>query len=102
MLSVVPEIPCSMLRQNYSLSAESMAATKRDTHPIDTMLAISDVLTHPRLAQLYTRVRERDTATVDELAAGRQLVDNDLRRCESTHRHGSTRARDRNHPSRTP
>ena len=47
-----------------------MAATKRDTHPIDTMLAISDVLTHPRLAQLYTRVRERDTATVDELATG--------------------------------
>ena len=44
-----------------------MAATKRDTHPIDTMLAISDVLTHPRLAQLYTRVPERDTATVDEL-----------------------------------
>lgn len=47
-----------------------MAATNQDTHPVDAMLAISDVLTNRRLAQLYTHVLERDNVTVEELAVG--------------------------------
>lgn len=41
-----------------------------DSHPLDTMLAVSDVIQSDRLAQLYTRVLELDSPTVEELAEG--------------------------------
>lgn len=40
------------------------------SHPLDTMLAVSDVIRNERLAQLYTRVLELDSPTVEELAEG--------------------------------
>lgn len=40
------------------------------SHPLDAMLAISDVIQNDRLAQLYTRVLERDSPTIEDLAAG--------------------------------
>lgn len=41
-----------------------------DSHPLDTMLAISDVIQNERLARLYAHVLELDTPTVEELAVG--------------------------------
>jgi len=40
------------------------------SHPLDTMLAVSDVIRNDRLAQLYTCVLEHDSPTVEELAEG--------------------------------
>jgi hypothetical protein len=40
-----------------------------DSHPLDTMLAVSDVIQNERLARLYGRVLELDTPTVEELAS---------------------------------
>ncbi|WP_251344572.1 helix-turn-helix domain-containing protein [Haloplanus halophilus] len=40
------------------------------SHPLDTMLAVSDVIQNNRLAQLYTRVLDLDAPTVEELAEG--------------------------------
>lgn len=40
------------------------------SHPLDTMLAVSDVIRNDRLAQLYARVLELDSPTVEELAEG--------------------------------
>lgn len=40
------------------------------SHPLDTMMAISDVIQNERLARLYARVLELDTPTVEELAEG--------------------------------
>jgi DNA-binding Lrp family transcriptional regulator len=45
----------------------SNAAT-RDSHPLDAMLAISDVVTNQRYAQIYARVLTLDTPTVEELS----------------------------------
>ncbi len=45
-------------------------AAARGSHPLDTMLAISDVVTNPRYAQIYTRVLTLDTPTVEELSEG--------------------------------
>jgi predicted transcriptional regulator len=50
------------------MKVESMTVAKCDTHPIDAMLVVSDMLNNRRLAQIYTRVRQRDNATVDEIA----------------------------------
>ena len=47
--------------------AESAAS---QSHPLDTMLAVSDVIQNDRLAQLYTRVLTLDSPTVEELAEG--------------------------------
>lgn len=47
-----------------------MSTPTRDTHPVDAMLVVSDVLNDRRLAQLYTQILKRDNATVDEIAAG--------------------------------
>jgi hypothetical protein len=57
-------------RQFYTDYAESGKYTiaKCNTYPVDAMLVVSDVLTNRRLAQLYTRVRQRDNATVGEIA----------------------------------
>ena len=49
---------------------ESMAVAKCNTHPVDAMLVVSDVLNNRRLAQLYTRVLCRGNAAVDEIATG--------------------------------
>ncbi|MFQ3293021.1 MAG: hypothetical protein ACI8VE_000075 [Natrialbaceae archaeon] len=38
-----------------------------EAHPLDTMLAVSDVIQNERLARLYGRVLELDTPTVEEL-----------------------------------
>lgn len=43
-------------------------AVRSDTHPLDTMLAVSTVIRNGRLARLYARVLECGTPTVDELA----------------------------------
>jgi len=40
------------------------------SHPLDTMLAISDVIQNHRYAAIYARVREAGTPTVEEIAAG--------------------------------
>lgn len=40
-----------------------------DPHPLDTMLAVSDVIQKNRLARLYARVLKLDTPTVEELAS---------------------------------
>jgi len=40
------------------------------SHPLDTMLAVSDVIRNDRLAQLYARVLELDSPTVEELSEG--------------------------------
>jgi len=40
-----------------------------ESHPLDTMLAVSDVIQNERLARLYARVLELDTPTVEELAS---------------------------------
>ncbi|MFD1571440.1 helix-turn-helix domain-containing protein [Halorubrum laminariae] len=40
------------------------------SHPLDTMLAVSDVIRNNRLARLYTRVLELDSPTVEELSEG--------------------------------
>jgi DNA-binding transcriptional ArsR family regulator len=45
-----------------------MAVAKCDTHPVNAMLVVSDVLNNRRLALLYTRILQRDNATVDEIA----------------------------------
>lgn len=48
-----------------------MATTENpDAHPVERMLALSDVLTTPRYAQLYARALELESPTVEELAAG--------------------------------
>lgn len=39
-----------------------------DGHPLDTMLAISDVIENRRRARVYARVLELETATVEEIA----------------------------------
>lgn len=39
-----------------------------DGHPLDTMLAISDVIENRRHARVYARVLELQTATVEEIA----------------------------------
>jgi len=41
-----------------------------EPHPLDTMLAVSDVIQNERLARLYARVLNLDTPTVGELAYG--------------------------------
>lgn len=43
-------------------------AAPHESHPLDTMLAISDLLTNRRYAAIYARVYELDTPTVDEIA----------------------------------
>lgn len=40
------------------------------SHPLDTMLAVSDVIRNDRLAKLYARVFELDSPTVEELSEG--------------------------------
>jgi hypothetical protein len=40
------------------------------SHPLNTMLAVSDVIEDNRLAHLYTRAFELDSPTVEELAVG--------------------------------
>jgi len=40
------------------------------SHPLDTMLAVSDVIQNNRLARLYARAFELDSPTVEELAVG--------------------------------
>ena len=45
-------------------------AAVRGSHPLDAMLAISDVVTNPRYAQIYARVLTLDTPTVEELSEG--------------------------------
>lgn len=45
-------------------------AAARDSHPLDAMLAISDVVTNQRYAQIYARVLTLDTPTVEELSEG--------------------------------
>ena len=40
------------------------------SHPLDTMLAVSDVIRNDRLAKLYARVLELDSPTVEELSEG--------------------------------
>ena len=40
-----------------------------ESHPLDTMLAVSDVIQNERLARLYDQVLELDTPTVEELAS---------------------------------
>lgn len=38
-----------------------------DTHPLDTMLAVSDIITNRRLARVYTHVIDQEEATVAQL-----------------------------------
>lgn len=38
------------------------------SHPLDTMLAVSDVIANRRLARIYARVLDRGTPTVEEIA----------------------------------
>ena len=45
-------------------------AAARGSHPLDAMLAISDVVTNPRYAQIYARVLTLDTPAVEELSEG--------------------------------
>ena len=40
------------------------------SHPLDTMLAVSEVIRNDRLAKLYTCVLELDSPTVEELSEG--------------------------------
>jgi hypothetical protein len=40
------------------------------SHPLDTMLAVSDVIRNTRLTRLYVRAFELDSPTVEELAVG--------------------------------
>ena len=40
------------------------------SHPLDTMLAVSDVIRNNRLAKLYARVLELDSPTIEELSEG--------------------------------
>jgi len=40
------------------------------SHPLDTMLAVSDVIRNDRLAKLYARVLELDSPTIEELSEG--------------------------------
>ena len=43
--------------------------TSNDSHPLDTMLAISNVIQNLRQAKIYAQVVERETPTVSEIAA---------------------------------
>jgi sugar-specific transcriptional regulator TrmB len=43
---------------------------EHDTHPVDVMLAISDILKNRRLARVYRRVMKQDGITVEEIATG--------------------------------
>jgi hypothetical protein len=43
-------------------------AAARGSHPLDAMLAISDVVTNNRYAQIYARVLTLDSPTVEELS----------------------------------
>lgn len=45
-------------------------AAPRRSHPLDAMLAISDVVTNQRYARIYARVLTLDTPTVEELSGG--------------------------------
>jgi len=45
-------------------------AAARDSHPLDAMLAISDVVTNQRYAQIYARMLTLDTPTIAELSEG--------------------------------
>lgn len=45
-------------------------AVSPDSHPLDTMLAVSDVIGNRRLARIYTRVIDLDSPTVEEIATG--------------------------------
>lgn len=45
-------------------------AISSDSHPLDTMLAVSDVIANRRLARIYARVLEGETPTVEEIADG--------------------------------
>lgn len=45
-------------------------ATSRQSHPLDAMLAVSDVITTRRYARIYARVLTLDAPTVEELAEG--------------------------------
>jgi len=43
-------------------------AASRGSHPLDAMLAVSDVVMNQRYANIYTRVLTLDTPTVEELS----------------------------------
>jgi len=43
--------------------------TSNDSHPLDTMLAISNVIQNLRQAKIYAQVVEREKPTVSEIAA---------------------------------
>lgn len=45
-------------------------AVSPPAHPLDRMLALSDLITHRRLARVYTRIFEGETPTVDDIAVG--------------------------------
>jgi DNA-binding Lrp family transcriptional regulator len=45
-------------------------AASRDSHPLDAMLAVSDVVMNQRYANIYTQVLTLDTPTVEELSEG--------------------------------
>jgi DNA-binding Lrp family transcriptional regulator len=45
-------------------------AASLDSHPLDAMLAVSDVVMNQRYANIYTRVLTLDTPTVEELSDG--------------------------------
>ena len=45
-------------------------AVTPDAHPLDAMLAVSDVLTNERYARIYAHVLELETPTVAEIAEG--------------------------------
>jgi DNA-binding IclR family transcriptional regulator len=47
-----------------------MSEAARDSHPLDARLAISDVMTNQRYAQIYARVLTLNTPTVEELSEG--------------------------------
>jgi len=58
-----------MLKNPRKIKYMSNAAA-RNSHPLDAMVAISDVVTNHRYAQIYARVLTLDTPTVEELSEG--------------------------------
>jgi len=55
-----------------------------DAHPLDTMLAVSDIITNRRLARVYTHVLDHEEATVaqltEQLDSSRTTVYEDVHR----------------------
>lgn len=45
-------------------------AIRSAAHPLNRMLALSDLISHRRLAEVYTRIFELGTPTIEEIAAG--------------------------------